>query len=290
GLTICWLGIKGKHIQHEWTEKINYDFIAILGTAYLIIFFAPMRYSHRTELYLRPIFSLIIVLTAYTIAVLLIQSVPHLRRLATMRSDILVLILLLMILIPISAEKTAQEMTYIVYGETRNPDADELNAFTWIADRTLPGDYILTDMATGFIMRGTVFRNASTSFTLEGESKSPNSFPDLAQCIFDFLNSSLDNVNDTISSLLNDDTFQSYASSISYIMISPRTNMWISRSRDGPLIRTAPYRFDLGENDTSWTKFNSSLFEIVYAIGGVRILQFNFDINEIAMQTSERYV
>lgn len=286
GLVICWLAVQGKRIQHKWTENTNYGFIALLGTAYLIIFFTPMRYVHRTELYLRPIYSLLIVVVAYTIALLLIQSVPFLRTVAKRKSDILVLILLLLIMMPISAEKTVQQGLYLAYGETRTPDADEFSAFTWIASRTTPGDYILTDMATGYIMRGTVFRNASTAFTLDGESKSPNSFPDLTQRIFDFLNSSLDTVNTTISALLDDETFQSYATSIAYIMISPRTNMWISRARDGSFIRTASYQFDLGQNDTSWAKFNSSLFEVVYSIGDVRVLQFNFNLNEIVMQMS----
>ena len=275
GLAISWIKVSGfKRFQISSLPNTNFGVIALMGTAYLIVLFSPMRYTHRTELYLRPFYMLLIVLVAY-IASMAIADLLHLGDRIPGRKSIAIVLIMVIILVPISYEKTQRQANYLLYGETRTPTSDEMIAFTWIAEQTVPGDYILTDMATGFIIRGVVFRNASTSFTLDGESRSPNSFTNLSQRIFDFFNATEENLNLTYSALLEDSHLLNYTSSIAYIVVSPRTNMWISRAREGRLIRTASYEYALEMNDSSWSKFNSTMFDLVYSVGDVRVLTFN---------------
>ncbi|MHA1863845.1 MAG: hypothetical protein ACTSWA_08755, partial [Candidatus Thorarchaeota archaeon] len=66
GIAISWIKVRGfKRFQLPSLADMNFGVIALMGTAYFIVLFSPMRYTHRTELYLRPFYMLLIVLMAY---------------------------------------------------------------------------------------------------------------------------------------------------------------------------------------------------------------------------------
>ena len=282
GLAISWvMVISKKNMSHPWLKDFNFELLALLGTTYLVVFFAPISYAFRTELFVRAINLLSIVTSIFAITVFIIivfsyaiEKIRAVPRKRLVQNTVALCFVMLLIFIPVSYEKASRQISYFQYGETRAPTPDEMDAFNWIANRTSPGDYILTDMATGYLLRGTIFRNASTAFTLNGRSISVYSFQNLTQNVFDFLNCSLHWTVDNYTTLLADETLQNYTSSIAYIMISPRTNRWISQYREGIISRTAAYSFALESNDPAWTKFDSSYFEVSYSVSDIRILRF----------------
>ena len=290
GLVICWLAVLGKRkMNHPWLEDFNYEIVALLGTSYLIVFFAPISYAFRTEFFIRSINLLLIVTSIFILSVFILTSFSFLirrtravSRLNLVQHTVILCFVMLLIFVPVSYEKTNRQIKYLQSGETRSPTIDEMDAFNWIANNTSPGDYILTDMATGFILRGVIYRNASTSFTVNGRSISAYGHPNLTRHVFDFLNCSLHWVIDNYTQLLaneilqnytSSETLENYLSSIAYIMISPRTNNWISRYREGIISRVAGYGFQLEGRDPAWTKFDSSYFEVSYRVGDIRVLR-----------------
>jgi len=283
GLALSWSVVFSKRkIDHPWLTDFNFEILALLGTAYLIVFFTPISYAFRTELFVRAINLLLIVtsifiIAAFTIIVFsyLIEKIKAVPGKKLVQNTVTLCFVMLLIFVPVSYEKTNRQITYLWYGETRTPTSDEMDAFNWIANNTVPGDYILTDMATGFILRGVIFRNASTSFTLDGRIKSTNSYQNLSMALFKFMNCTLHFVVDNYINLLEDETLTKYTSSIAYIMISPRTNYWLSQAREGIFRRTASYSYEINQADPSWRKFDSSYFNVCYSVGGVRILQLD---------------
>ncbi|MBD3405014.1 MAG: hypothetical protein GF411_02625 [Candidatus Lokiarchaeota archaeon] len=253
-------------------KNFNYDLVFLLSLSYLIVFFAPLQYTHRIEMYFRPFFLLLILLPIYILATRS-YSLNAPSKIGSKSAKVLFIITMLLI-IPISYEKTITQASFVYYGESRSPIYNEMMAFQWVANHTSESDYILTDMATGYMIRGILFRNASTSFSLDGRPKSPHGFPSLAEDIFAFMNSSVDSVEEAYQNVLNNSIIREYTTSISYIVISNRTFNWIEQARNGSLIRSAQYKTEPYESDPSWTKFNSTYFEVVFEIGFVRVLKF----------------
>ena len=271
-----------KRMDHSGLEKFDYRILSYMGIAYLLVFFVPITFAYRTELFIRPLYSLFIVLgIAAPISVMcrrsdwLLKVGCSFRQKNNWKGTAFTIFVISLFLLPVCYEKLATQTAYLLYGENRNLEIEELNALLWIQDHTTPGDYILTDMATGFYMRGVVFRNASTSFMLLGQATSPYSHPGLANLIFAFINSTEEKVVSAYEAVQQELVALHYASSVSYVLISPRTNAWLKYAREGRVSRTAPFMYELSTDDPAWTKFSGSEFVCVFSSGDVRVLQLN---------------
>jgi hypothetical protein len=253
------------------------SFFRVTAT-YLVVFFSPLLYAYRTELYVRPFFSTAIVVFIFFIlrgAVVFFKERKINLRVDPRYSKEQFFVVVCIVLLLTSGEKLNSQIGFIRYGEPLNPDVDEAELFFWLENHTEVGDYILTDISSGYFMRGVIFRNASTSFILDEKSKSPYIHEELSNRIFDFLNSTEDNVNETYHALLEDQTLMQYTSEIDYILITPRTNSWIYRAREGRFSRNTPYRYEMLTSDPSWSKFYSDYFTLIASVGEAMILQFN---------------
>ena len=120
---------------------------------------------------------------------------------------------MILILIPVSYEKWERQNEYMFYEEPKTPEQEELNAMLWIADHTSPEDYILTDLATGHIVRGLIYRNASVSFMLDGQAKSYKRHPDLLNLVLRFFNCTASEAEELITAIQNDSTILKITSS-----------------------------------------------------------------------------
>ena len=261
-------------------DRSGLAFLSIISATYLVVFFVPLQNSFRTEMFIRPFFSTMIVVSLFVIAYSFFASTSRLQNRVQIKeykrkkiTSAIIILVTVALLIPVSYEKLRVQATYLQYGEPQNPNPEEYDLMLWIQNHTVPGDYIITDMSSGFYLRGLVFRNASTSFTIGGVAVSPYSHPNLTKKIFNFLNSTLETANSTFMSLLSDSFILSYTRTIRYILISPRTNAWIHRYRSGIISRYAPYRYEMSINDPSWTKFSSGLFNIVAESDDAKVLE-----------------
>lgn len=281
-LVVLYLTLKSDQTILPRLVGMDSELILLVTLTYLAVFFAPAEGAYRTEMFVRPFFVLLIVVAAYavfSIAESLIQQgrpyqFGHGR---TGKKTATVLVLALILLVPLNCESFSTQVTYILYGEPANPDFSEMDVFRWVSNHTDVGDYVLTDMASGYFMRGLVFRNSSTSFILDGISKSPYIHTDLAELVFRFMNCSEDEVVDVYYDILSNPTIQALTDGIAYIVITPRTDSWTYRARTrGLLGRYAPYRHELPTDDPAWTKWYSDKFTIVAESGQAMVLSINF--------------
>lgn len=268
----------------QFFEELGIDneglvFASLVSATFLGFFFAPIQDSFRTEMFVRPFFSTMIVVFLFIIMYAATHNPLKLRlpdfgkRIGRRRKSIIVIALTAILLVPISFEKLNVQATYLQFGEPQNPHPDEYDLLLWLENHTIPGSYILTDMSSGFYLRGLIFRNASTSFMIDGIAVSPYNYPNLTNRVFDFLNSTIENVNITYYNLMQDPTIVQYTNSIQYILVSPRTNTWISRARNDVFSRYAPYRYEMDIDDPAWTKFSDGIFRLVAQKGDARILE-----------------
>jgi len=276
------LRIRPKHKVFERLKDMDSELILLVTISYLLIFFAPIDAIYRTELFIRPLFILLMIIAAYSVFstvefLILRMKFRQIEFAMPYRKGTVIIILALVLLIPLNYEQISTQFTYLLYGEPANPDFDEMDIFRWVENHTKVGDYILTDMSTGYFMRGCIFRNASTSFVLNGMSVSPYSHVDLIQLVFQFMNCSEEEIVEAYSNLLDNTEIQEYTQGIVYIVITPRSSSWIYRARyRDQLSRYSPYRYELNPNDPAWTKWFSDKFTIVAEKNGAIVLTINF--------------
>ena len=281
GIICCILLIKiRRSTRPSILGEANFTILGVLGLTYLLIFFMPMLYTHRIELFLRPIFSTLIVISCLILAniVVNIASYSVKKGLPTISSvrikkEYLLVVFVILILIPVSYEKWERQNEYMSTEEPKNPELEELEAMLWIAEHTSPEDYILTDLATGHMIRGIIYRNASVSFMLDGQAKSYKRHPDLLDLVLRFFNCTASESEELITAIQTDSTMLNYTRGITYILVTPRTNAWLNRANNGRVGKTAPYEIEMNPNDPVWTKFQSSIFSQVFSSGNATVYE-----------------
>jgi len=243
--------------------------IALLVVFYLATFFLPMRSARRMEMYIRPLNILCMVYGAYAIGQAAIKSIRSLSNLEKSNIHELALIIAVTSILIVASYPTAVSIDNDLKWESHYPHEDEYAAFEWL-DQNCPKDgYILTDPATGFIMRSFILRNASTSM-ISGEAYySLGAGSRLGQNIFSFFNSSSWNETEYYEQIAN------YMGRVDYIVISPRTTDWLKRTREGGTIAGARYVQVLFPSDPAWGKFLHPRYSIEKQFGKLYILRKN---------------
>ena len=262
-------------------NDLDSELILLVTVSYLLLFFAPLEYSFRTEEFIRPFYILLMIVAAFSVFSIIECIRPNskfyeIRYFRTNPKSKAVIILTVIVLIPLNYGQVNTQVGYLLFQQNVMPEDGEMEIFRWIENHTEVGDYILSDIATGFIMRGCIFRNASTSFFLDGRVASSLSNPELSELIFKFMNCSESEIIDAYNDILSYKNITAYTTGIAYIVVSPRTNSWVSWCRaNGRLDKIAPYRLDLGIYDPAWTKWFSSRFTIVVESVGAMVLTIN---------------
>lgn len=263
------LFLETRNIQFKLIEDHeNARGILQLSLLYLVAFFLPILTATRVEMYIRPLLVLSISYGAFIIALLLIRGISRARNLQMpsnlpTRAEFWVIVV---ILLTAATLPTAVNMEGHIRWAPHSPVMDEYLAFEWISAHTPEDAYILTDPATGYIMRGFTTLNCSTSIILNGFPTEYTSATPLGELIFKFLNSSSDEdtqLLEEIDSLVGD---------VDYIVISPRTSYWLASMRQGRDSHVAVYATSIPIDDPAWIKFAEPRYEYVQSFGFVHIL------------------
>lgn len=150
-----------------------------------------------------------------------------------------------------------------------NLSMDEYQASTWLRSASSPNDYIITDPATGEIIRAFSFRNASSAFIVEAAAKDPMNyiFADLRGKLKDFLSTS----NLCLSTRYFGDIqrlVEDRAGSVDkvWIVLSTRTSVWVE---SGVPSRTY---YDTFRSFSGYGKFREPYFNVEQQFGNVKIL------------------
>jgi hypothetical protein len=151
-----------------------------------------------------------------------------------------------------------------------NISSDEYSASEWLKSNTLPGDYLLTDPSTGFMLRGLTLRNSSTSFLLDGHPVS-DYYSNLSNLTYNFFVST-----DPIKckAIIDEMPLQP-----KYVVVTTRTSSWVSWGGIQS-IYTSP-----SDSFNSWPgfqKFGSELFPLFKKWGEVSLYRIaSFDIRPV---------
>lgn len=253
-----------------WTKKdFNLRQIALLAVLYIAVFFLPMNAAYRTEMYIRPLYILCIVYGAYAIALAGFWVIGKLSNIDEAGFHEAVLTFVVILILISASYPTAASIDNDLKWESHYPNEDEYAASEWL-NRNCPKDgYILTDPATGFVMRSFILRNASTSMISGEVYYSLGVGSRLGQNIFSFFNSSSWNDTEYYEQI------ETYVGRIDYIVISPRTTDWLNRTREGGNSAGARYVQVLFPSNPAWGKFFHPRYSIVKQFGKLYILKKN---------------
>jgi hypothetical protein len=283
GLIFCTImALRQFNMFQKWQEKMDFKLLALIGWSFLLLYFTPISYAWRTELFVRPFYALYATIGVASLVAVGLDQGGQVRRISFSfqmndykPKTLGIIIMVMFILGFVSYEKWDLQTQYFIHGEPRRPEFEEMSVFQWIQDNLADEDYVITDMATGFILRGIVLRNASTSFMVADQAQSPYNHPNLSNAIFGFFNASVNETIQSYNEVLNDPVLQDYVAGAFYILFSPRTNAWIQQGRNGVFSRSAPYRAEISSDDPALIKFTSSLFSTIYSDGEVQLLRIN---------------
>lgn len=233
---------------------------------YLMVYFMPFEYGYRVEMFIRP-FMILCMFLGLTIAANSFSNHSEergKRRSRDSASPSALLVVFLIVLI--SAVPTIQRIDTTLRYEPHNPHIDELNAANWLRGIIEENHYILTDPASGLILRAFLARNCSTSFIMSERTRSPVGNLELYGNVFGFLNASS---GEEIASynLIRETTGE-----VTYILVSPRTTAFLANERAGRNGIYSIYTTYLWNDDPAWDKFNQAQYQLVNQFGELRIL------------------
>ena len=166
-----------------YSDHLTLGYVAIV----LVLYFLPVRFSHRSELMLRPFAA---ILASYSMVALTwiatytrASGTDLARVLRTARFPAKASVFLVL---AISVALVMQP--YFAYGQKipsySNLSNDEYQAAAWLVQHTPRDGYVLTDPSTGFVLRGLALLNSSTAFIIHGHTPSPAENYDLAVLIY----------------------------------------------------------------------------------------------------------
>lgn len=250
-------------------EFSDYQAIFLVGLFYLVGIFLPLMEAKRLEMYARPFFAVIIVIGAASF-VSTIQAFfrragwSNLHQKVSKAESFFIITLLVTSLVPTAIAIDAHNRW-----SPSGPVDEEYLAFQWIKDRTIKGDYILTDPATGFLMKAFILTNCSTTLLFDGGFHTYWLYTELGNLVFQYLNSS------AWDDLVYYDEIQKRLGNVAYIVVSPRTIDWLWNARRGSDNVEAFYLNRFESYDPSWAKFFEPRYTLVKQFGAVSILKMN---------------
>ena len=253
------------HLRDSRDDRFTLLFV----TFYLLVFFLPLSYGFRTELYVRPLFficivegALLLVTAASPVGRALRTKLPYLKGMKPETSFRLAVTFLVVLSIVPTAFLMDSAMMY----EPRRPNTDEMQAFAWLRQHVPADGYILTDPATGFLMTGFILRNCSTALIESNRLPSPLGDPVLFSLMFSFFNATAGEDYGPYEDILES------RGNITFIVVSPRTSDWIAIARSGETGILASYNQTLSESDPSWSKFLAPQYVTVQVFGETRVM------------------
>jgi hypothetical protein len=283
GLSVCILAVFRKKIEiHPWVDNVNFEFLLLVSGTYLIVFFMPLTLGYRTELFVRHLNSLCITLGALFTVLLVSRVFTWIRtrkktdhESALKIPDSILIFALSMLLLFASIGSGINEIRYFDNGEPTYLEPDEMTILTWLNNNIPKNAYIVTDICTGYLIRGFLLRNASTSFIIKGIAKGVFEYPELTQLISLFLNaaswnSAIQYYNQIIANPIIQEV-----SNHTYLVITQRTSSWIRLMREGRIERylSTSYWRPLNSNDQAWMKFFDEGFQSLKTSGESHIIK-----------------
>ncbi|TXT54876.1 MAG: membrane protein of unknown function [Candidatus Thorarchaeota archaeon] len=252
------------HNKISFVQVNNSTIILSILCLYLLAFFLPVATAARVDLYIRPFIMLAIVIGAYTISKAFVSILNiNFTRPTLNKKRTISLLMILMLAIPTIA--SVQAISETVRWDLQGPRQDEMDAFQWLDSRVSGDDYVLTDPATGLMLRAQILTSASYYFINDERFYTQPLRPQ----IFNFFNESAweeDEYYDNIASTTN---------GIDYILISPRTTDWVWHAQENIKIKTALYVGRYGLERESWAKFFTPKYTVEAKFGAVYILSKN---------------
>ena len=256
--------------------KSDDEFVFWIIMFYLVVFFAPLEFSNRVEMFIRPFIAICIIIGAET----LVRGFDHSefnlvrRRSITYKTKLRNRSFFFIVMLVLAAVgPTTIAMEYTLRVEPHNPTYDEYNAFNWLSKNVPEGGYVLTDPATGFLMRAFTLRNCSTSFLESGTFPYPLKHESLLNQLFLFFNASKEDDDAPYDKILN------MRGSITFVVVSPRTSSWLYEARQGRISLYSPYEQIIPESDPAFSKFTDNGYELVMQFGSLKILVRNVVMN-----------
>lgn len=256
--------------EHEgFSTYEDGKFIGLISLYFFTLFLFPLEYGIRTESFARPFYFLIIVIGMLSFAE--VENSSFSRDIAEFVKPsawsinrfeaTLVALLILTAMIP-----TIVTMDRQMTNEPHNPHIDELQAFEWLLNRVPVDGYVLTDPASGFLMRSFILRNCSTSKIESGFFIYPLRDLELFGSIFNFYNASQGEENEHYESIT------ALRGEPDYIVVSPRSTSWLALARSNNTGLYAVYSNWLSESDPSLAKFVLPDYTAAAQFGDLRIL------------------
>ncbi len=268
-LGLIWLGWRVLHNEVTLREPADDIFIIMTVTLYLVVFFLPFSFGFRTEMFMRPLNFICIMIGSFCFVQSARKFLPRLiaarfTRTVSLSKGLSSLLLLMLLLAAVAP--TAIKMDYQMTYEPHNPHIDEYLAFEWLGSRVPEGGYVLTDPATGFLMRGFILRNCSTSKIESGRFPYPLKDMNLYDRIFSFFNAIQGEESESYQEIADS------CGEVTYIVVSYRTSCWLQLARSGNTGLYSIYAQWTPPSDPSLSKFQTPSYTLVKQFGNTSIL------------------
>lgn len=265
--------------------------VYVMITSFLYLF-SSFSYVYRLELYQR-IFLAVVAANAFNHKLFFPTDTLHLQITARLRFHILKTSLVGIFVLLVAFSVIYPSSRYSLFGPitnytkiarwSSNLSIDEYQSSIWLRSASSPNDYIITDPATGEIIRALSFRNASSAFIVLASAKEPMSyiFTDIREKLHDFLSTSNIYLSTRyfgdIQRLVEDRT-----GSVDkvWIVLSTRTSLWVE---SGVASRTY---YDTFREISGYGKFREPYFNLEQQFGNVKILSPRPEFLEIEYASS----